>query len=154
LKENTMKKLLILAALLGLLFAAEAWAAAFGFSNCRTVSITPPTINKAGLVACYEFDDDTDSGRFTVVTPSALVCLDPDITTEGPATAEVMIRRCHSGAAISLNECFAILDASLTGATGGPATQNSCARVGPGAYYIEITTSAGGDDAIVSITGE
>jgi hypothetical protein len=153
-----MKKLLILATALGLLLASDAFGATLGFSNCRSKAISPPNMNKAGLIACYEFDDATDSGQFTVVTPTALICLDPDIAATGTSTAEVMIYQCPTGAKPAANPtygCHAILDASLDGTEGGSTNQNACVRVGPGAYYIDVTSAdTNSKDAIVTITGE
>lgn len=135
---------------------ATSWAAA-DMTNCRGTPLgSTPMVSKAGEMACWEFDDATDSTPFTVRAGTALICLDPDITTEGIAAAQIDIRRCHRGnkpAASPENECFVITPTPLTGASDA-ATQLGCLRVAVGTFYIDVTTSAAGDDAVVSILGE
>jgi hypothetical protein len=156
-----MKRGLLLLMAPLLLLPGAAWGAAAWSKDCSAASVAASSTTgadrriAAGELECYRFNDDTDSAVFIVLAPTALICLDPDVTTEGAATAEVMIRRCHAEATtVSVNTCFATLDSSLTGATGGSATQDACERYGPGVYYIEVTTSAGGNEALVSIKGE
>lgn len=149
--------LLGLAGLVGDL-TPNAYAATLGFSNCRGTAIPPPTMRKRGEQACYEFDDATDSGGFVVISPSALLCLDPDVAAAGTSTAEVMIRRCHIGfkpAADPTHQCEGILDASLDGTAGASATQDMCLRVGPGSYYFDVTSAdTNGKDAVMTMTAE
>jgi hypothetical protein len=148
-------------ALLGLsdYLIQPAWAATLGFSNCRGTAIAPPTMRKAGEQACYEYDDATDSGGFIVVTPTALLCLDPDIAAAGTATATVIPRRCHIGYKPSSNptfQCEATVDGTgLDGTPGAEGTQNMCVRVSTGAYYFDVAAGGtGGKDAVMTITAE
>jgi hypothetical protein len=126
------------------------------WTNCRGGTPENQEV-KAGVHLCWEFDGDDDSGAFSVRSETALICFDPDITTEGVATGAVMPRRCHRGSKPTSNpqnQCFATLDSSMTGITGSAGTQDACQRVGFGTYYIDVTTSPAGDDAVFSIVGE
>lgn len=108
-------------------------------------------------VKCWEYNGDDDTPAVSVTAVSALICLNPDLATEGAATANMMIRRCDYGRKPSSNperSCGTVLDLALTGLGGAAGTQNSCIRVGPGVYYGESTVGSGGESAVLSFTGE
>ena len=157
--------LALAACLVALVFAASEAGAGTDhalWTNCNPdvqTAITDTHVNRRGQTICWEFDDTvTDSSSFLVTSETALICLDPDIAAAGAATAEVMPRRCHIGYKPVSNptyQCEAILDASLDGTAGASGTQNMCRRVGPGVYYLDVTSANTGDKAaVVSIIGE
>jgi hypothetical protein len=104
---------------------------------------------------CFYFNSTEDSRVFRVTADTALICLDPDVASEGAANAEVMVRYCHAGATTAdVNVCIEVLDAALDGTVGASVTQNACVRVTGGSYYIENSVDAAADEAVVSIQGE
>lgn len=146
------------AALLALLVAAAAGAGEGSWVECGTTKTGEKTINP-GENSCYEIDatDNNSMSKAFNVEIAAKVCLDPDTATDGADAAEVMILYCPPGFGGTPSDevCFDILDAPLTGATGAADTQNVCKRVGPGAWWIEVTTApAAGDNAVISVQGE
>jgi len=147
----------LLVALLALAVPAQA---AQVWTNCDGGSPTNGfTVSKYGRL-CLDWvsTDSGDSQIFVVGAAAALVCFDPDINTEGAEVAEVNIRYCPNGkqpAATPEIECFKLSNVPITGITGLPGTQDSCVRVGPGTYYVEIETAGGaGDESRVTIQGE
>ena len=137
-------------------FAAEAWGACGAVSVATAVTTGANQNIASGQSKCFYFNGTEDSDVFHVLAPTALICLDPDVATEGnDGVAEVMPRFCHTGVTTaSVNRCLAILDVSLDGTTGADLTQNACKRVARGSYYIENTAGASTDEAVVSIQGE
>lgn len=148
-----------------MLMATPPVYAAAGFTNCNLAVLTrTPTIGP-GNRACYEFansDGATESGMFQVTAISMLVTFDPDTDASGvPASAAVIdLMHCPAcdKAATGANTCEpnrALAGTGLTGLAGTSDTQNRSVRVGPGCYYIDVTTEApAGDDALVSLQGE
>ena len=136
--------------------AAEAWGACGAVSVATAVTTGANQNIAAGESKCFYFNGTEDSDVFHVLAPTALICLDPDVATEGAdGVAEVMIRLCHTGATTcDVNRCKETLDVPLDGTDGADGTQNSCKRRPRGSYCIENTTSANTDEAVVSIQGE
>jgi len=102
-----------------------------------------------------------DSALFSVKSRSAVVCFDPD--TGGVAgTGAVVVRKCPTStkpAANPENSCISLGgangNATLTGTEGAAeGTQNACIPVGTGYYFIDITTTCGGNACEVSVQGE
>lgn len=124
------------------------------FTKCNGESLsgTPVVANFDSV--CWVFDGDDDSTIVEVRAKTALVCFDPDITTDGAATAQVMINHCPTSNAVSAFTCMDITDSSSTGITGASGTQDSCIRVGTGFYYVDVTTADAGTDSRVSFRGE
>jgi hypothetical protein len=111
-------------------------------------------------VLCIDWDETDTAGtntrHFIVGAKEALLCFDPDLATEGAATAEINFRYCPNGkmpAANPENECFALSTIPITGITGSAGIQDSCERVGPGLYYVEIETGGSSEDSRVTIQG-
>lgn len=144
---------LLVAALV--LLPSSSWAAGF-WSYCDGVARTNIGNVGRGAMICWEFDDASDSGTITINSDMATVCFDPNITTEGAATAQVDLMYCpiYPGRAADRATCHKVTNAPLTGVTGAPGTQDACQRLPRGTYYVDVTTSAGGDDALVSFRGE
>jgi hypothetical protein len=153
------KRILILALLLLAMPALAADESAFGQCGMLGAASAPNdsaylTISRGGA-SCFYFNADDNSPIFRVVADTALICLNPNLATDGSATGEVMIRKCLPGVTTySANHCMSMLDASLDGTAGASATQNSCLRVSRGKYIVVNTTSTGGHEAQVSIEGE
>lgn len=104
---------------------------------------------------CFYFNADEDSDVFHVMADTALICLDSNVADEGASGAAVMIRRCNTGATTyDANTCIEILDSALTGLVGAAGTQNACIRVSRGSYVSVNDTTAGTEEAVVSIEGE
>ncbi len=153
-----MKSLILtaLVAFLALPLAASAtkvWTDCAGGTSGNLITVT------AYQRLCLDFDqtDSGDSRIFIVGTNTALVCFDPDKAAEGIATGKVNIRYCPSGAQPAANpelECIALSTVPITGIEGDAAVQDACIRVGPGTYYVEITTQTSSENARVSIQGE
>lgn len=147
-----------------LLATPPAYAAA-GFTNCNLAVLTrTPTIGP-GNRACYEFansDGATESRIIQFTAVSTLVTFDPDTAAAGvPASAAVVdFMHCPTGtkATTGANTCEpvrALSGTGLTGLAGTSATQNRSIRVGPGYYYVDVTTLApAGDAAVVVFQGE
>jgi hypothetical protein len=147
-------------ALLALMIAGVVSAGEGDWVECGSTRAGPKQISK-GTLACYEIDatDYADMTTSFTVGNQALICLNPDVDTEGADDAEVMIHYCPiglaTGVAPNVNACFDILDSPLDGTTGSPDTQNACVRVPAGVYWIEVTTAPGaGDEAVISVRGE
>ena len=136
--------------------AAEAWGACGAVSVATAVTTGANQNIAAGQSKCFYFNGTEDSDVFVILSSTALICFDPDVATEGnDGAAEIMIRYCHTGVTTaSVNRCKETLDAPLDGTDGAAGTQNACARYGRGSYYIENTTGASTDEAVVSIQGE
>jgi hypothetical protein len=148
-------------ALFFMLLAVAVSAGEGSWVYCNSSRPGPKRISP-GTLACYEMDaaNYADMTKTFTVDHEALICLNPDVDTEGADDVEVMPRHCVAGlannaTAPNVNECLAILDASLDGTTGGARTQNACIRVGQGIYYLDVTAPTGAEDvAVVSVRGE
>ena len=150
--------MLIVVALL--LLATPALATNSGMTYCGIASYTETTADrvvKGNQCIAWRFDGAEDSPVITFQGIGGLICFDPHTGDEGVSGAEIDLRYCPSGAKAAADPeftCFKINDATLDGTTGASATQNSCLRVGPGAYWSDVGTTAGGDDAVVYFSGE
>lgn len=153
-------RFLIALALLAAWMALPVSAQAGTWSDCsgtNVVSGYTPGVSVLNRKICYTFDDATDSSAFIVAVPSAQICLNPDDTSDGAAVAQAEIRFCMDGSKPAANPeygCVSMHDTPLTGAGGSDDTQKACIRAGPGTYYVDVTTSAGGATAVVSVVGE
>ena len=150
-------RIIILIALLAFLAlpasATQVWTDCNGGTSGNLITVT------AYQLLCLDFDenDSGDSRIFRVGANTALVCFDPDIATEGVKDGKVNIRYCPNGkqpAASPELECIALSTIPITGIEGSAGIQDACIRVGPGTYYVEITTQTGSEDARVTIQGE
>jgi hypothetical protein len=134
--------------------AAQVWTNCSGGSPANGVTVT----RYDRLCLDFAAGDTGDSQIFIVGAKTALLCFDPDINTEGADATKINFRFCPNGimpAASPENECFKLSNDPITGITGAAGTQDSCERVGPGTYYVEITTTpAANDEARVTIQGE
>jgi hypothetical protein len=149
--------LLLLVAFLAFPVTAQAitWSDCHGNTGGDLITVT------AYQLLCADFDENdtagTDSRIFRVGTNTALLCFDPDIATEGTATAEIFFRYCPNGimpGSSPENQCFTLTTIPITGLTGQAGIQDACERVGPGTYYFEIETGTSTEDARVTIQGE
>lgn len=149
--------LLALAFLLvpGVAGAASIWA------KCGAVSVATADSDGAdrhiysGQVECFYFNAAEDSAVFVIATKEALVCLDPNVASAGADNAEVYFRYCPGYvSAYDANLCIRTSDDPLDGTQGSSGTQNACQRLGRGQYVIENSTSAGTQEAFVSVQGE
>ena len=153
-----MRRLILLTIAMGL-WPGWAWAAG-SFRDCT--SLTTSTGGNAvsggdldltvrGSV-CYQFDDATNSGYFSIAAPRGFFRFDPHTGSDGADDAQVNIRYCPpkgAGSATAANVCIPITASPLTGAKGNDAV---CGP--PGIYYIEVTTTPGASDhAYVAATG-
>lgn len=141
----------IFAFLVALLLPGMAQAA---WTNCQGTTLATTGSVGHGKLICYEFTDGTDSGLFSVTADAALICHNPDITTEGPATSTIYIRACTAGGSASAFTCHKTTTTPITGLTGSSGTQDACQRVPRGAYYIDVQTPSGGETSQVTIRGE
>lgn len=145
--------LLILAFLL-----AASSAGAGTWDDCAG-NTANPNVGKAMRI-CWNFTDADTTGESTVMffAVTGLICFDPNTLTIGVDAAQVTLRMCPDGrkpAATPENECFALSTVAMTGIEGSAADQDSCLRVGPGTYYVDIDIAAGaGDTAQVTFRGE
>lgn len=144
-----------LALIAGPATSTSLWADCDGSASVTTAQARTDRSIDPGETGCFHFNAAENSPVIHVFSPAALICLDPDVTTEGADTAKIMIRRCTPGVVVyDANRCTEILDAALDGTVGSSGTQNACDRVPPGAYVIVNDTSAGTDEAIVSFEAE
>ena len=132
---------------------ANTWSDCQGNTSGNLVAV------KKWQLLCLDFDENgVDSRIFMVGANTALICFDPALDSEGTDVAQIDLRYCPNGkkpAANPENECFKMTDSPITGVTGSAGTQDACHRVGPGVYFVDITTPpAAGDDARVTIQGE
>lgn len=150
-----------LAAVLAALAGAAGPARAGTWTDCAGTDLPDQTSVQARTVdpgerLCYVETANEDSPAF-FVTSAAVVCLDPDPTTEGVANAQGTPRFCHLGSKPTTspqNRCFKTRDTPLTGLQGSVETQAACMGIQlPGAYYIDHEASAAGVEATWSITG-
>lgn len=100
---------------------------------------------------CYDFDDDTDSELLAVGQCENFdIIFNPDFTGSD-TDAEVAIRSCVTRAA-NTNACWIIendtLDGDPTDADADPEAIYGAAAVW---IYVDVTTTAGGDDARVLV---
>jgi hypothetical protein len=116
---------------------------------------------------CYYQIDDTsnDDSPLITVTRLADACFDPDTNTEGTATGQVRIRHCMTGT-VSVNTC-SIVSVDVDGdgpidngiLDGDPGTTSAAQRMciydlGPGRYYVEVSTNPGaGEDGVIEFRG-
>ncbi len=145
-----------LAALLALTCVGPAFATSSLTSCATTAQGYESTVDGTECVA-WRFTLVEDSPGITINSNTALICFDPDTSTDGVATGQVTIRRCPSGNKPGTNPentCGVIMDSPLTGLTGAAATQNQCIRVGPGLYWSDVGTSPATDSAVVYFQGE
>lgn len=159
-----MRRLLtfLAAILLAALLMAPAAGAASAWGICGSVQVadvvtdfTDKKIKSKGETECFYFNTTENSSLFTVTTESAVIMLYPDMGGDANADAAIDIVRCVDNTeTYSANVCKTILDAALDGTGGAAGTQLASARVGPGTYAIRNSVDAGGDEAVVEITGE
>lgn len=145
-----------LALLAALLIAGSAQATS-SLSQCSNTDIPDSSAIDRDECVAWRFTVVEDSMAITFRSPSGLICFDPNTATDGVATGEVEIRYCPSGLKPSTNPentCITITATPLTGLTGGASAQNSCIRVGPGTYWADVSTSPGGQSAIVYFQAE
>lgn len=104
---------------------------------------------------------DTDS-TWIWLTVGATLCVDPDITTTGSATAQVRLRRINVSrsqfeAAGDKTTVSSIVSVGATSILTGDDTVNpqlACMySIPPGLYYVESTTAPTSQDVVVSFTG-
>lgn len=155
-----MKRLILL---LGLLLVAGPAHASSVWHWCSSASVTaatasgraPDTTVTTGTTKCFYFNADDNSAVIKARAPNTLICLDPNVASDGADVAEVMIRLCPGGVSTyDANLCLPILDASLDGTGGSATTQNACLRVGPGDYVVVNTANGTPDESFVSFRGE
>jgi hypothetical protein len=103
---------------------------------------------------CYRYVNadatTTIIGPLRITAPSALITFDPDLFQTVVTTARLIPHFCPQGAAVDTTSAATIFRscpsmggangaASLDGTEGTATTQNASIRVGPGAYYFEIS---------------
>ncbi|KKM02708.1 hypothetical protein LCGC14_1781690 [marine sediment metagenome] len=156
-----------------LAFVASCWLAGvadahqWAFACQNTTSGVPAVVGRTVLggtdSACWNIvdadSDNDESPAFTITSPTALICLDSDTTATANGASRVQVRRCSTGTKPSTNpsfSCFTLLTTVLDGTEGSPAVQNACLRVGPGVYYLVLTTdpAGAGDPATVHVQAE
>lgn len=109
----------------------------------------------SGRRCYYPFTGSTNSTVKDISAEYATVCLDPNLATTGTSLAQVQIMRVTgnlaTGAVGDPNKAEPLLDLTLTGtATGGA---DCIYEVPAGRYYVSVTSSPAGADAVVSIHG-
>lgn len=134
-------------------------ASANTWSNCSGGTTGDGITVKGFEMLCFDFTSTgVDSRIFRVASKTALICFDPALDSAGGDVAQIYIRYCPNGAKPSSspqNECVKVTSSPMVGAEGGPGTQDACLQVGPGVYFVDITTvPAGGDNARVTIQGQ
>jgi hypothetical protein len=157
-----MRKLLLLLALV------LAPTLAYGQSWYKNAACTILQSDKvrSGFSSYYCFTDNTDSNLIELAAKTSTLCFDPDTATEGIATATVYLRYCI-GSTKSTAQCMKMFpdldgggittadDKPLNGDPGTTSEQRACIYGVPrGWVYIDVIASAGGDDALVRITGD
>jgi len=161
-----------------LLWAAPGWADVGSWAyGCKFTTPTGTTaVNSERFdvsdysVGCYRWTDADGAGTQNaplapngVLTPvqvtaqSALICFDPDILQAVTTTARVIPHHCPAGfiadTANPLRSCISL--GELVGTEGDAATQDTCVRVGPGAYIFEVSVEcATGDTCQISVKAE
>ncbi len=153
--------------LLGLLAAiltaspavANTWSDCAGDTGGDLVNITKYNLVCLDCTEAAGDDDCVDSRLFFVGATTALICFDPDVAlSEGVDAAQINVRYCPDGIKPAANPeytCGKMTDTVLTGIQGSAGTQDSCLRVGPGAYYIEFVDDGfAADQPRVTIKGE
>ena len=106
------------------------------------------TVSTSTGVCRYTFTTAVDSGLFYVNGPEgATLQFDPDAATIGAATGQIKVWRV-SGITQTDETASIVENATLTGAAGFTFIYELPA----GTYWIEVSTSPGGDTALVEVT--
>jgi hypothetical protein len=119
---------------------------------------------RSGFSSYYCFTDTTDSNLIEVASKTSTLCFDPDLDTEGIATATIYLRWCVGDTKSACMKMFPDLDGGgitptddkpLNGDSGVTSEQRSCIYGIPrGKIYVDVQASPGGDDALVKVTGD
>ncbi len=100
---------------------------------------------------CYRLanTETVDSGEVAIIAESALICFDSDTGATAISTGVVTPRVCTGNSKPAANPTFTCLSlGTLTGLEGDASTQNACVRVGPGIYYLDVTTAMGAESRV------
>jgi hypothetical protein len=163
-----------LAAFALLLISAPAYAASWDLgcdsdpSNDTSFTVaaaTGTTSPAAARVGCWNFNDadsTASSPAITVQSETAVACFDPDTGSASTDTSRVKIRWCTDGTKPSSNPSYECIDmggavsgaATLDGTEGHADVQNSCLRIPPGVFYVEVTAACTTDACSVRFIGE
>jgi len=146
------------------LLPAVAWGQTWQQNEACTRAVTDSVLRAGGKIY-YCFTGSTDSALLKVETTSAHLYFDPNIASEGVATATVYLRQCD-GTKVDNKECPKLLvdldgggigpsdDLPLNGDDGSTVRQRRAIYdIGRGNYFIDVVTSPGWQTARVVIIG-
>lgn len=162
-----------------LLLSSPGWAAVGGTwdAGCDSAVASPSTSENRTIqapdstkspadsrVACWttvDADSTANSLSFTVASPTALVCFDPDTGGASTGASRVKVYRNplnSQSTAFSVNSWTDIGGAgdnsSLDGTEGSAEVQNACVRVPPGVYVLLMSVACDSDACRVTVEGE